>query len=390
MNKRMRIGMREATRLTQAGQLLEATAAIQRTLRGLPVSANNPPADDIIEGTFRVVNPASRSTAGGAQQATMYLPPAQTTAAPSAAPASAGTCGEFLSGVYTNAAGTRPYKLYIPKGYAGQSLPLIVMLHGCTQSPDDFAAGTRMNALADEQFFFVVYPAQSSGANTTKCWNWFKAADQQQGQGEPSLIAGITREVAGSYAIDPQRIYVAGLSSGGAMAAIMAITYPDLYAAVGIHSGLAYGAAHDMQSAFAAMQHGGAGVATPRNGSTAESPAVPMIVFHGDRDTTVSPRNADQLVAQWIELHASKALGISKGSQLKPQVQRVQPAKGRAYSRAVYHDARGAAVIERWLIEGAGHAWAGGSPDGSFTDPAGPDATSEMLRFFNAHPRPQA
>lgn len=453
MNEHMHAGLLEATRLTQAGQLLEATAAIQRMLQGMPTpaSANNPPAGDIIEGTFRVVDPASRYLAGSAREGAVphlpapapavggegeqgdrknmveafrkatsperrasaappispqpfpwspdtlpdwspYLPTSQPVVVPSRAPDITGTGGDFITGSYTNQAGTRTYKLYIPKGYAGQPLPLIVMLHGCTQSPDDFAAGTRMNALADEQRFFVVYPAQPSSANATKCWNWFNTADQQRDQGEPSLIAGITRQVAASYAVDAQRIYVAGLSSGGAMAAIMAMTYPDLYAAVGIHSGLAYGAAHDLPSAFAAMQHGGATVATPRNGSTMGSGTrvVPMIVFHGDRDTTVSPRNADQVIAQWTQLHASGTPDSTTGPQLKARVQRVQAPTGRAYSRAVYHDASGEAVIEQWLIEGAGHAWAGGSPNGSFTDPSGPDATKEMLRFFNAHPRPKA
>jgi poly(hydroxyalkanoate) depolymerase family esterase len=265
------------------------------------------------------------------------------------------------------------YKLYIPSGYTGQPVPLVVMLHGCTQSPDDFAAGTQMNELAEEQTFLVAYPAQAQSANVSKCWNWFNAADQQRDRGEPSLIAGITCQIMYDFSVKPGRVYVAGLSAGGAAAAIMGSAYPDLFAAVGVHSGLACGAARDMPSAFAAMRQGGA----PHHRG-AEQP-VPTIVFHGDRDTTVSPINGDQVIAQ------SKA-----GSDLRSTVSRGQAPGGISYTRTVASDDSGHPMLEHWVLHGAGHAWSGGSPSGSYTEPKGPDASREMMRFFLEHPKPRA
>ncbi len=298
--------------------------------------------------------------------------------------------GQFLKGSYTNQAGTRTYKLYIPSGYRAQALPLVVMLHGCTQTPDDFAAGTRMNGLAEEHPCFVVYPAQASAANGSKCWNWFKATDQHRGQGEPSIIAGITRQIVSTYPVDARRVYVAGLSAGGAMAAIMGMAYPDLYAAIGIHSGLAYAVARDVPSALAAMQQGGAAPVRQRDdgalGANSCTRVVPTIVFHGDRDTTVHPRNGDQVIAQWATIHAGGGPHTEAGTNPQVTVQRAQVPDGHAYTRAIYHDASGQAIMEQWLVHGAGHAWSGGSPSGSFSDPKGPDAAQEMIRFFYEHP----
>ncbi|HZX32298.1 MAG TPA: PHB depolymerase family esterase, partial [Rhodocyclaceae bacterium] len=289
----------------------------------------------------------------------------------------------FITGSYTNPAGTRSYKLYVPSGYAGQPLPLVVMLHGCTQDPDDFAAGTRMNELAEETPCLVLYPAQAQTANGSKCWNWFKATDQERDQGEPSLIAGMTRQVGDIHAVDPDRIYVAGLSAGGAMAVTMGVSYPELYAAVGIHSGLPHGVACDLPSALAAMQNGGASP-RGRQESTGTLP-FPVIVFHGDRDTTVHPCNGDQIISQCAQ--PAPARPAQASTDPKVTVQRGQEPKGHAYTRTIHHRPGGRPLAEHWLVHGAGHAWAGGSSRGPYTDPKGPDASRQMLRFFLEHPR---
>jgi poly(hydroxyalkanoate) depolymerase family esterase len=256
-------------------------------------------------------------------------------------------------------------------------MPLVVMLHGCTQDPDDFAVGTQMNFLAEVNGFLVAYPAQAASANVSKCWNWFHAAHQERDRGEPSLIAGITRQVMAEYQVDARRVYVAGLSAGGAMAALMVATYPDLYVAVGVHSGLAAGSAHDMPSAFEAMRKGG------QSGRMVAGRTVPLILFHGDRDATVHPVNADDLLHQWV---TGKPVAADKAA---PSVtkSRGRAVDGRAYTCESYSDACGQVVAEQWTIHGAGHCWSGGNGNGSFTDPIGPDASREMVRFFQNHPR---
>jgi len=431
MNARLNPDLLEATRLTRAGQLLEATALIQRALGGrfAPPSAADTPAPgraaEPLEGSCRVIDiapfgadeepqPTQREPAQWSAEAarpafepdSMTMPsrlgaalrdklskfrgsmpafePILPGLVPDAVQDPLPEGARFITGAYTNAAGTRGYKLYVPSRYDGEPLPLVVMLHGCTQNPDDFAAGTRMNELAEKEGCLVLYPAQSTGANGSKCWNWFKPSDQRAGRGEPSLIAGMTREVAASYKADPARIYVAGLSAGGAMATTMAMTYPDLYAAAGIHSGLPHAAAHDLPSALAAMQQGSARAAGAASGQPAPHP-VPVIVFHGDRDTTVHPRNGEQVIVQFVPSGARPA---PSGPAWKPHanVERGQVPNGRAYTRTTYHHPNGSPHVEQWTIHGAGHAWSGGSARGSYTDPQGPDAAKEMLRFFLAHP----
>jgi poly(hydroxyalkanoate) depolymerase family esterase len=390
--------IREATRLTRAGQLVEATALLQRMLRG----ERAPDAPSRTGGRIALAGPLIIDAKANTVEETDRRP--QSEPAPSAQPsmlralldrkhghAGIGLRGvmkraplstpdivpegaRFIESTYSSPAGSRAYRLFIPSRYREQPLPLVVMLHGCTQSPDDFAAGTRMNFLAEEQNCFVAYPAQPSRANQAKCWNWFRTADQQRGRGEPSLIAGITRQIMHDYSVDPKRVYVGGLSAGAAAAAIMGATYNDLYAAIGIHSGLACGVATDLPSALVAMRQGG----SDRKVISGDRPPVPTIVFHGDRDTTVHPNNGDQILEQ--------SLG-TMGTQKR--MHRGQVPGGHAYTRTILSDASGRAMLEHWNIHGAGHAWSGGSPAGSYTDPRGPDATREMLRFFLEHSLPK-
>ncbi|HEY9056402.1 MAG TPA: PHB depolymerase family esterase [Aurantimonas sp.] len=392
--------MMEATRLTRNGQLQEAMALLQGSSSDEASSAAG----------FDAQHDNDRRPAGGAACVIDITPPAATSKTRTASSPPArdprsepkkssipqalrgfldriGTQGvegladspvatntnplpdgaRFFARSYANAAGSRDYKLYVPSGYAGQAVPLVVMLHGCTQSPDDFAAGTRMNDLAEEQTFLVAYPAQSRSANTSKCWNWFNAGDQERDRGEPSLIAGITRQITDEFSVEPECVYVAGLSAGGAAAAIMGATYPELFTAVGVHSGLARGAARDMGSAFAAMRNG----AAPNSQTSASGGLVPTIVFHGDGDTTVHPVNGEHVIEQ-----AKAAAG------LQTEIRRGEAPGGIRYTQTVHADEQRGATLEHWVLHGAGHAWSGGSAAGTYTEPKGPDASREMLRFF--------
>lgn len=273
----------------------------------------------------------------------------------------------FTSAQYSCAEGERRYLTYVPASAKDGLQGLIVMLHGCTQTPEDFAAGSRMNALAETHRMVVVYPHQSRGENAQSCWNWFRRGDQMRDRGEPAILAGLAGDIAARHAIPTDKVFAAGLSAGGAMAAILGEAYPEVFAAVGVHSGLPVGAAKDVPSAFSAM----AGNPLARAANTRTTSAR-IIVLHGSADTTVHSRNADEIVRQ--------ALDAGPGQTLQTEDQ--GKAGGRSYTRTATFDSTGIALVEQWKIDGLGHAWSGGSSEGSYTDGQGPDASAEMIRFF--------
>jgi len=365
--------MQEATRLTHGGDLQAATAAIQSALGGGAAGPNNAWGTDGLSMFERVLDGVIDVEAREIGEPSAPADPSQ-----ARSQATPGKGPRFISGSHIDpAAGTREYKLFIPSAAAlgDAPLPLVVMLHGCTQNPDDFATGTQMNAVAESRGFYVLYPAQSQRANPQRCWNWFKHSHQQRGRGEAALLAGMTRAVmeGGGHRIDARRVYVAGLSAGGAMAAILGREYPELFAAVGVHSGLAAGAATDLPSAMAAMSGG----ASATHAASGAASGTPTIVFHGDADSTVHPRNAEQVIAASAGMGG--AVEVDRGTR--------EGGGGRSHTRRVHRAADGRVVAESWTVHGAPHAWSGGNARGSYTDSRGPDASAEMVRFFMEHPR---
>ncbi len=340
--------MKDVLRLTRDGRLAEATALLRGRLVGH--DGGQPPAEPASRMP-EALDLAAPTTDGAAWS--LPTEPGPSTPQP----------GRFEWREIATAAGRRRYKLYVPAGAATAPRPLVLMLHGCTQSPDDFAAGTGMNRIADETGLLVAYPEQTAAHNASKCWNWFKPGDQRRGGGEAALLAAIPADVARDVPIDASRVFVAGLSAGGAAAAVLAREYPDVFRAVGIHSGLACGAARDLPTALAAMKNG-----APARVATTDP--VPTIAFHGSADRTVNPVNARHVLADAIA-------GLAA-----PTVERGRSPAGTAYTREAWRDAQDRPRAEAWTIEGAGHAWSGGSPAGSYTDPRGPDASREMIRFF--------
>lgn len=412
MNDEFAAAMRRATLFTRASNPSEATRLIQDALAGRTISGEDGPAvPDIIppaaksrpkpfpvdpdaqviepsanpESTFadtdsfrlspRVRRPlgdtlkilrGGRLMAGNVQSFSDGNIPGMRRRSPTP-PIAYGA--QYLARSFTCTAGTRSYKLYVP---ASAPRGLVVMLHGCKQDPDDFATGTGMNATAEANGLMVAYPSQTAANNASSCWNWFRPSDQKRGAGEPAIIAGITEEIIREFELDRSQIFVAGLSAGGAMAAVMAEAYPDLYAAVGIHSGLACGSANDVVSAFSAMR-GDASLASRTRTLKGSDPAcqVRTIVFHGDADRTVHPSNAERIVA-------AATLSVPGGVASKPG----RCTDGLTFETTVLTDEKGRPALEYWLVNGAGHAWSGGHADGSYTDPRGPNATTEMVRFF--------
>jgi poly(hydroxyalkanoate) depolymerase family esterase len=323
--------------------------------------------------------------------------------------------GSWVQGSVTNAAGTRNFKLWVPDGYNKKAAtPLVLMLHGCLQTPDDFAAGTRMNAVADAHVFLVAYPEQPASANPYKCWNWFDPAHQTRVAGEPSLLAAVVGSVRATHNVDPKRIYAVGVSAGGAMVSIMGAAYPDIFSGLGVCAGIEYKGATNVVGALAAQKSGGAdpnaqgteayqamleaakathGKTSRRSAPNAVRPRpVRVIVFHGTLDTVVSPVNGEQVVAQWAQANDwlddardNNSVDATPDANTNGTVP-----NGYNFTRYVYTDAAGKPLLEKWLVEEMKHAWPGGSTDGSYTDPKAPNASEEIWRFFQqAHGRTQ-
>jgi poly(hydroxyalkanoate) depolymerase family esterase len=292
-----------------------------------------------------------------------------------AADAAAQATGSFDWATYSGPEGTRRYKLFVPASRdAAKPAPLVVMLHGCTQDPDDFARGSRFNEAAAEHGVIVAWPEQPAANQPMKCWSWYDPAHQARGAGEPAIIAAITREVMTRHGVDPARVYVGGVSAGGAMAVNTAASYPELFAAVGVHSAIAYRSAGSVAEALGVMKTGA--VAADSLAATARAAlgerTMPAIVIHGAADAVVAPVNGRQLASQLAVAAGAKDALVDERT--------VGGRRAEVWRYGQNH--------ELWIVDGLGHAWSGGSPDGTFTDPQGPDATREILRFLLAHPKP--
>ncbi len=346
---------RRATDDARQSRIAAANDLVQRTLaqHGLSMPAGAPAMADLPGGMSLPMH-AMADLPGG-----MNLPMGR--AAPDV-PIPAGA--EFRQGQHACTAGSRSFRTYVPASAAEGIEGAVMMLHGCTQTAEDFAIGTGMNALAEAHRLIVVYPQQSRGDNAQSCWNWFSPGDQRHGRGEPAILAGIAQGVMDEFGVPRARSFVAGLSAGAAMAVILGATYGKTFAAVGAHSGLPLGAAKDVPSAFAAMAGNGAEPPAAATGAR-------TIVFHGAADSTVHPVNGTRIVRQALDGGARQTIEHeTRGTK-----------SGRAFSRRIVM-AGDVPELEHWTIERLGHAWSGGQPGGSYADPKGPDASAEMIRFF--------
>lgn len=383
--------MRRASRLTRAGRPVAATRAMQKAVSGAMVKSaiaslsriptmaiekastkkkRRKPAPQVRKTRVAPASPPKdrrlsavvkqlRAVRAAMPSATMLTRPAKPSAPPTL-PKGA----QYLDKTHSCMAGARDFKLFLPARRPRGPKGLIVMLHGCSQDPNDFATGTNMNRVAQRHGLAVAYPAQTRRDNASSCWNWFVPASQARGAGEPAILASLTRDLMQELGLDQSQVFVAGLSAGGAMAAILAETYPDVFSAAGVHSGLPRGSANTLMSALSAMRNGG----KPSSAAKPDS-GMRRIIFHGDDDTTVHPSNAPQIVAGAVGARAPATVNQKSGM-------------GRDYVRSQYVLPDGTVDVELWQIKGAGHAWSGGKARGSFTDPKGPDASAEMVRFF--------
>jgi poly(hydroxyalkanoate) depolymerase family esterase len=363
MNLNFRSALGHAMHRLKAADVAEATAVIQRAIAGQSATVRQ---DDAHERDEPRLKSGLPRRLGDVLQALRVNRPPYRSEAPG--PGKINPVKDdprFTSRSFRNTAGSCSYKLYVPADYAERALALVVMLHGCTQDPDDFARGTRMNALADEFGLIVAYPQQQRSANAQGCWNWFDARHQRRGSGEPAVLAGLALQLAAEFTIERDRVFAAGLSAGGAMADVLSSTYPEVFAAVGVHSGLPHGAANNVMTAFGAMKGNGQPAVSKRQSRTRK------IVFHGTADATVHSSNGEMVFAS-----------ARSDQEALQELTSCFLVNGRQVTRTHLLPGKGTAIAEHWVIEGGGHAWSGGDCSGSFTDATGPDASREMIRFF--------
>jgi len=299
----------------------------------------------------------------------------------------------WMAGTARAAGGSRNFKLWMPGTLEkGHAWPLVMLLHGCTHGAEDMAEISGMNEVAEANRFLVVYPEQSRLANLMKCWNWFHPKHQTREAGEPSILAAVVHQVCSTHNVDPDRVYVAGVSAGGAMAPILAATYPDLFAAVAVFAGTEFKAATNVSEGFAAMKRGGPDPV--RQGQLAfeamrgglarkQKRRMPVIVFHGTEDSTVNPVNADQVIAQWRKTNACLATQSPNIEfTLSEKVVSGEVPEDYAYRKYIYTDQAGCLLMEKWLVQGLGHTWSGSPKASKYGDPKGPNASAEIWRFF--------
>ena len=365
--------MNDALGLVKKSDLRGATALIRKALSGetAPEGEAGEAKAQPHRPSAKVISLPPRRPLGETLRALRARPMISPGAPEAPEPPPAPDLGErFLKRTYRGPAGSLDYRLYLPADAERRELALVIMLHGCTQNPEDFALGTRMNALAEEFGLIVAYPHQTRLANPNGCWNWFDRRHQNRGSGEPAKLAGLAQALAKEFDVRRDHVFAAGLSAGGAMAEILAATYPDVFEAVGIHSGLPYKSAGDVPSAFAAMKGTAALDPAPL---AASGRRARKIIFHGLADGTVNPVNGEHIFDE-----------VERGETTLARSDLDWPIEGGRVSRTAVKDADGRPVAEQWLVEGGGHAWFGGDPRGSFTQTVGLDASRVMVRFFLA------
>jgi poly(hydroxyalkanoate) depolymerase family esterase len=301
---------------------------------------------------------------------------------------------EWVSGTASTSTGSRNYRLWVPSGLEKQNpVPLVMMLHGCMQKPEDLATISGMNEIADRNGFLAVYPEQTIEANPLRCWNWFDPKHQSRDSGEPALLAAVVKQVQTTNSVDANRIYVVGISAGAAMAVVMGVTYPDLFNGIGVCAGLEFKAGTNAETGLAAMKQGGpdprqqgivAFNAIAENLRGKSKRRMPLIVFQGDADPYVNPLNAEQLITQWAKTNDYLEDARDNDSVKNQPASKTEGSVpgGHEFTKSVYNDRAGRLLLEKWMVKGLSHAWSGSPTAGPFADPKGPNASLEMWRFF--------